>query len=61
MQKLTDEINRGLSRETHEDAIVKCFTTYVQDLPNGTGKRGIALIKLIVIQSHSRKYCLYFF
>lgn len=38
MQKLTDEINAGLSRTTHDDAVVKCFTTYVQDLPNGTGK-----------------------
>ncbi|KAK0095455.1 hypothetical protein PV326_008311 [Microctonus aethiopoides] len=36
MQRLTHEINRGLSKETHNDAIVKCFTTYVQDLPNGT-------------------------
>lgn len=38
MQKLTEEINKGLSKESHDDAIVKCFTTYVQDLPNGTGK-----------------------
>lgn len=38
MQKLTDEINKGLSKATHDDAIVKCFTTYVQDLPDGTGK-----------------------
>lgn len=38
MQKLNDEMNKGLSKETHDDAIVKCFTTYVQDLPNGTGK-----------------------
>lgn len=38
MQKLTDEINAGLSRTTHNDSVVKCFTTYVQDLPNGTGK-----------------------
>lgn len=36
MQKLTDEINAGLSRTTHNDSVVKCFTTYVQDLPNGT-------------------------
>ncbi|XP_011254735.1 hexokinase type 2 isoform X4 [Camponotus floridanus] len=36
MQKLTDEINAGLSRTTHDDSVVKCFTTYVQDLPNGT-------------------------
>ncbi|XP_032678925.1 hexokinase type 2 isoform X2 [Odontomachus brunneus] len=46
MQKLTDEINRGLSRETHEDAIVKCFTTYVQDLPNGTEKGNFLALDL---------------
>ena len=39
MQRLTHEINRGLSKETHNEAIVKCFTTYVQDLPNGTGNK----------------------
>lgn len=38
MQKLREEINRGLSQETHNDSTVKCFTTYVQDLPNGTGE-----------------------
>ncbi|XP_076631471.1 hexokinase A isoform X1 [Colletes latitarsis] len=36
MEKLNGEINKGLSKQTHESAIVKCFTTYVQDLPNGT-------------------------
>ncbi|XP_037916312.1 hexokinase type 2 isoform X1 [Hermetia illucens] len=29
------EINRGLSKETHSKADIKCFVTYVQDLPNG--------------------------
>lgn len=29
------EINRGLSKETHHKADIKCFVTYVQDLPNG--------------------------
>ncbi|EFN77102.1 hexokinase type 2 isoform X1 [Harpegnathos saltator] len=46
MQKLTDEINRGLSSETHDDAIVKCFTTYVQDLPNGTEKGNFLALDL---------------
>lgn len=31
------EINRGLSKETHSKADIKCFVTYVQDLPNGKG------------------------
>ncbi|XP_046429825.1 hexokinase type 2 isoform X1 [Neodiprion fabricii] len=38
MQRLTEEINKGLSKATHDEAVVKCFTTYVQDLPNGTEK-----------------------
>lgn len=36
MKRLTAEIDRGLSKRTHKDADVKCFITYVQDLPNGT-------------------------
>lgn len=39
MEKLLEEITKGLSKSGHDDAIVKCFTTYVQDLPNGTGNR----------------------
>ena len=37
MERLRHEIDRGLCKETHEEAIVRCYTTYVQDLPNGTG------------------------
>lgn len=37
MDRLGQELDKGLTKETHKDAIVKCFTTYVQDLPNGTG------------------------
>ncbi|CAH0552933.1 unnamed protein product [Brassicogethes aeneus] len=32
----TDNINRGLKKSTNPTSIVKCFPTYVQDLPNGT-------------------------
>lgn len=32
------EIRRGLKKETHHCSEVKCFVTYVQDLPNGNGK-----------------------
>ncbi|XP_015121113.1 hexokinase type 2 isoform X4 [Diachasma alloeum] len=46
MQRLTHEINRGLAKETHEEAIVKCFTTYVQDLPNGTEKGNFLALDL---------------
>lgn len=45
MKRLTNEINRGLSKETHTEAIVRCYTTYVQDLPNGTGKKATKKMK----------------
>ncbi|XP_053689669.1 hexokinase type 2-like [Sabethes cyaneus] len=38
MRRLIVEINRGLRKETHPAADVKCFVTYVQDLPNGQEK-----------------------
>lgn len=48
MVKLTEEINKGLSKATHEESVVKCFTTYVQDLPNGTGKTEKKFFTLIL-------------
>lgn len=36
MKRLNAEIDRGLSKNTHNDADIKCFITYVQDLPHGT-------------------------
>nr|CAD7396668.1 unnamed protein product [Timema cristinae] len=38
MKRLLTELNRGLGKATHDTADVKCFTTFVQDLPNGTEK-----------------------
>ncbi|XP_053598559.1 hexokinase type 2 isoform X1 [Microplitis demolitor] len=46
MTSLTHEIKRGLSKETHEEAIVRCYTTYVQDLPNGTEKGNFLALDL---------------
>ena len=34
-QQMRDSINMGLKRENQEDASVKCFPTYVKELPNG--------------------------
>lgn len=36
MKRIIHEIERGLSAKTHNDADIKCFITYVQDLPNGS-------------------------
>lgn len=38
MDRLLKSINEGLSKEGHNSADVKCFITYVQDLPNGKGR-----------------------
>jgi hexokinase len=37
MTKFLAEVERGLHKETHPHADIKCFVTYVQDLPNGKG------------------------
>lgn len=38
MRRLLKEINRGLGKATQPEADIKCFITYVQDLPNGKEK-----------------------
>jgi hexokinase len=35
-KKLLNDLNKGLGKKTHPTSIVKCFITYVQDLPDGT-------------------------
>lgn len=31
------EVQRGLKKDTNKEATVKCFPTYVRELPNGEG------------------------
>lgn len=38
MKNFIVEIEKGLKKETHPTADIKCFVTYVQELPNGQGK-----------------------
>lgn len=38
MDRLLEDVEMGLRKDTHLKSIVKCFVTYVQDLPNGKGK-----------------------
>lgn len=47
MEDMDKAIRNGLGKETNPTSIVKCYVTYVQDLPNGTGKL------------KTKKYCLY--
>nr|XP_033322396.1 hexokinase type 2 isoform X3 [Megalopta genalis] len=46
MERLDIELKKGLGKATHNDSIVKCFTTYVQDLPNGTEKGNFLALDL---------------
>ncbi|KAK9882054.1 hypothetical protein WA026_018904 [Henosepilachna vigintioctopunctata] len=34
-RRLLIDINKGLAKNTHDTAVVKCYVTYVQDLPTG--------------------------
>lgn len=36
MDLYLENIEKGLKKDTHDAAIIKCFPTYVQDLPTGT-------------------------
>lgn len=54
MEKLTEDINKGLSKDKHDEAVVKCYTTYVQDLPNGTGNLVIKIINVYKILQHPK-------
>lgn len=38
MRRILKDVEKGLSKDTHKEAVIKCFVTYVQDLPNGTGR-----------------------
>jgi len=38
MNDMDKAIRNGLGKETNPSSVVKCYITYVQDLPNGTGK-----------------------
>ncbi|XP_076376698.1 hexokinase A isoform X2 [Megalopta genalis] len=46
MERLDIELKKGLGKATHNDSVVKCFTTYVQDLPNGTEKGNFLALDL---------------
>jgi len=55
MQKLSEEIDKGLSKEAHDQSSVKCFPTYVQDLPDGSGKWE----SMIFCDDSQKSYCIF--
>ncbi|CAG9769173.1 unnamed protein product [Ceutorhynchus assimilis] len=38
MKLFMENVDRGLKRDTHDAAVIKCFPTFIQDLPDGTEK-----------------------
>lgn len=36
-RRLIIDLKKGLNKQTHNTSIVKCFVTYIQDLPTGLG------------------------
>lgn len=58
MKRFMVEINRGLSKKTHKEADIRCYVTYVQDLPNGTGnfeQEKFTERKILMVLKISRK------
>lgn len=37
--ELDKAIKNGLGKDTNLNSVVKCYVSYVQDIPNGTGKK----------------------
>lgn len=50
MARFTEDVEKGLAKKTHDESAVKCYVTYVQDLPNGSGKylKKRSLIEIIM-------------
>uniref|UniRef100_A0A6P7FJ62 Phosphotransferase n=1 Tax=Diabrotica virgifera virgifera TaxID=50390 RepID=A0A6P7FJ62_DIAVI len=63
MKSFLENIERGLKKSTHPKSIVKCFPTYVQDLPDGTetGKYlaldlGGSNFRVLLVDIRNRQY-----
>lgn len=60
-RRMGEEINRGLAKESHDQATVKMLPTYVRSTPDGTGiRRGgicgrISIAVPRVLSAHSQK------
>lgn len=42
------EVNKGLSKKKNSSADLKCFITYIKDLPNGKGCTSTLLFLLLL-------------
>lgn len=46
MNRMSSCINQGLEKETHSTASIKCWQTFVQDLPTGNEKGNFLALDL---------------
>lgn len=56
MVKFEKQIKKGLKKATHSTSEIKCFVTYVQDLPNGTEIGKVKLRKLSELNNLSNLF-----
>lgn len=47
MSRLHNDLIKGLGKDSHATSIVKCWLTYIQDLPNGKGKQPHVFINIL--------------
>lgn len=47
MKRLHKALLDGLGKKTHAKATVKCWPTYIQDLPNGKGEDMLRTILVV--------------
>lgn len=47
MKVFESQIHKGLKKATHDEAEIKCFVTYVQSLPTGSGEYSLHCFILI--------------
>lgn len=52
MTLFEEALNKGLGVDTHEGASVKCYQTYIQDLPTGKGNQHFLRIITIFLCSN---------
>lgn len=52
MEDMDKAIKSGLGKATNPSSVVKCYVTYVQDLPNGKGKLKKKPLSVITINRY---------
>ncbi|KAH8246970.1 hypothetical protein KR032_005596 [Drosophila birchii] len=64
VERMTKELKMGLAKDTHPRAAIKCFVTYIQDLPTGKEQgRFLALdlggsnFRVLLVTIHGESHC----